>query len=95
MENRMTEAKKPEATEVKVKKYKLTVSPGGEGQDNDDVFLAVNTKPVLIQRGKEVIVEECYIEALKNSVIETTERNEKGEMVPIRIPRFNFSFEPA
>lgn len=86
----MSEAKKAE-----VKKYKVTIAPGSEGEDNGDVFLGVNGRTVLIKRGHPVIVDECFVDVLKNSVIHTHEKNDKGTLVPIAIPRFNFSVEPA
>jgi hypothetical protein len=86
----MSEAKKAEA-----KKYKITIAPGAEGEDNGDVFIGVNGRTILIKRGHSVVVEECFLEALKNSVIDTFEKDEKGKVTPIKIPRFNFSSEQA
>lgn len=87
----MSEAKKA----ADAKKFKVTIAKAGEGEDNGDVFLGVNGRTVLIQRGQPVVLEECFLDVLKNSVIETHEKGEDGKLKPISIPRFNFSFEPA
>lgn len=54
---------------VNGKKYKLTIF-ASQG-DSSDVPLIVNGHNLIVQRGKEVVVEEPYIELLRNAVIHT------------------------
>jgi hypothetical protein len=72
---------------------RITIHSGEDKGDNGDVFLSHNFKPILIQRDKAVEVDECYLEVLKHSVIETVVKNEAGVESAIRIPRYSFSVE--
>lgn len=80
---------------VKQKMYKVTIHSGEDKGDKDDVFLAHNAKSMLIQRDKEVVIPETFLECLKHSVIETTIKGEDGVVRPIKIPRFSYNVEPA
>lgn len=77
----------------KAKKVKITIFSGEDKGDKGDVFLSHNYKPVLIQRDQPVTVDECYLEVLKHTVIETTVKNDAGDEIPVRIPRYNYSVE--
>jgi len=42
-----------------------------------------------------VIINENYLDVLKNAVVNTTIKQEDGTITPIRIPRFSFTVTPA
>lgn len=78
-------------------KFKITIfEEKGAGPFID---LAVNGKAVRIMRGKEVVIAEAYLHALKNAVEDVYEpvEDENGVITTIKksIPRHNFSYEPA
>lgn len=60
-------------------------------QDHSPVPIIVNGHNIIVQRGKKVIVQEAYIEALRNAVIETRVQDESGEWHASR--RFAFPFQ--
>jgi hypothetical protein len=72
------------------KKVKLTIHAMGE--DKSDVFLSHNFNTVLIQRGKEVEIDEKYVGVLDAAVVEQQMFNEKGEPTEIiRTPQYNYT----
>lgn len=74
------------------KKVKVTIHSGEDAADKGDVVLAHNFHQIMIQRDKEVELEERFLEVLKHSVIESTVKNkETGEESLVRVPRFAFS----
>lgn len=73
------------------KKVKVTIHSGEDKGDKGDVVLAHNYRQILIQRDKEVELDEHFLEVLKHSVIETTVKNEAGDETQVRVPRFAFS----
>lgn len=78
-----------------LKMYKLTIHSGEGDGDKGDVFLGHNYAAILIQRDKEVIVNEHYINVLKDTVIETVVRDGEGKDRHIKIPTYSYSVEPA
>lgn len=54
---------------VNGKKYKVKIFATQE--DKNDVDLIVNGHNIRIQRGQEVIIDEAYVEVLRNAVINT------------------------
>lgn len=58
---------KKEATPVAEKKVKIRIPLTRE--DTSDVYISVNDRSWLIQRGKEVEVPECVVEVLDNQAI--------------------------
>lgn len=54
---------------VNGKKYKVKIFDTTE--DHNDVDIIFNGHNVRIQRGKEVILDECYVDILRNAVINT------------------------
>jgi len=84
-----------DAKQAKPKMFKVTIHSGEDKGDKGDVVLVHNYRQILIQRDKEVTINENFLGVLKDSVITTTAKNEKNEDVPVRIPRFSFSVEAA
>jgi hypothetical protein len=87
---------KPVETEAKakkpaLKKYRVTINSADD--DKSDVVLVHNYRQIQIMRDQEVTIDEHYLEVLKSSVVTTTVKNDKGEVVPVRIPRFSYSVE--
>lgn len=78
---------------AKPKKYKVVIHSGEDKGEKGDVVLAHNFKQILIQRDKEVQIDERFLEVLKHSVIETTVKDDGGKEQPVRIPRFSYSVE--
>lgn len=75
-----------------VKKVKVTIYSGEDAGDKGDVFLAHNFRSVLIQRDQEVEIDECYLEILKNTVVETVVKDkDTGKESVVRVPRFAFN----
>lgn len=76
------------------KKYKVKIFDT-QG-DHNDVDLIVNGHNVRIQRGKEVILDEAYVEVLRNAVINTVQQDEDSG---VRMAReqlcYPFSAVPA
>jgi hypothetical protein len=71
--------------EAKVKKqYKITLH--GEG---GDVLIGHNYKLNVFKRNVETVIDEDFLDVLKNSVIKT--KNEAGE--DVSIPTHNYSVE--
>lgn len=91
---------KPEAKEKPTKaavpkKYRVTIHSGEDKGDKGDVFLQHNYKPILVKRDEAVVLDECWVEVLKHSVIETFAKGEDGKEHPIRIPRYSYNVEPV
>lgn len=64
------------------KKYRVTVF--ATESDKTDVVMAVNGFAIAVQRNKEVILDECFVEVLRNSMIQTTEQDpDSGLSTPI------------
>lgn len=64
------------------RKFRVTVF--ATEHDKADVALAINGYAIKIQRNKEVILDECWVEDLRNSMISTVEQDpETGAMMPI------------
>lgn len=87
----MAEEKK---TAEAVKKFKVTIRSGEDKADKGDVFIAHNYRGILIQRDKEVVIDEHYVNALKASMIHTTVK-EDGVDRAIQIPRYSYEISPA
>lgn len=89
----MTEATK----EVKKapKKVKITIHSEGEGGDKGDVILVHNFRQIQIKRDVAVEIDECYLDVLKSSVIDTVVKGEDEKMRPVKIPRYSYSIEPV
>lgn len=77
------------------KKFKVTIHSGEDASDKGDVVLAHNYRQILIQRDQEVEIDECFIEVLKHSTIETPIKDDSGNVKMVRVPRFAFSATPA
>jgi hypothetical protein len=77
------------------KKFRVTIHSGEDKGDKGDVFLAHNFHSVLIQRDKEVVLDEKFVNVLNDSVIHTITKDEDGTERPIRIPRYAFTVSPA
>lgn len=88
----MAEAIEKAVKKIEPKKVKLTISSTDD--DKSDVTLAHNHRHILIKRDEPVIVDECFLEVLKHSVIETTVKDEDGKNRSVKIQRYPFSVEP-
>lgn len=91
---------KVEAVEVvesvkPLKMFKVTIHSGEDEGDKGDVFLSHNNKSILIQRDKEVVISEYFVECLNHSMIETVTRENGGDERPVKIPRFAYNVAPA
>jgi hypothetical protein len=87
-----------EAKQMKVetpKKYRVTIHSGEDKGDKGDVVLIHNFKQIMIQRDKEVVIDERYVGVLNDSVIHTVAKGEDGVERAIRIPRFSCTITPA
>lgn len=85
----MTEATKSKAP----KKVKITIHSEGEGGDKGDVILVHNFRQIQIKRDIAVEVDECYLDVLKSSVIDTVVKGEDEKMRPVKIPRYSYTVE--
>lgn len=95
------EAAKPASAGAKkeaakpVKKVRVTIHAGGDQEeDKADVVLVHNYNQIVIQRNKEVLIPEHFVEVLENAAIDTTTQDENGVKSGIRIPRFAFTVKP-
>lgn len=80
------------ADDKKANKVKVTIYSGEDAGDKGDVFLAHNFRSVLIQRDQEVEIDECYLDILKNTVVETVVKDkDSGKESVVRIPRFAYN----
>lgn len=56
-------------TRVNGKKFKVLIFDSPD--DHNDVDLIFNGHNIRIQRGQEVIIDECYVDILRNAIINT------------------------
>lgn len=87
--------KAAKAEKAEPKKVRLTINSGESDADKGDVPLALNYKQILIQRDKEVIVDEGYIEVLKHATIHSSFKDENGVMRSATVPRFSYTVAPV
>lgn len=87
------EEKAPKSKALKM--FKIRISSGEDAADKGDVVVAHNYKQSVIQRDVDVVVSEHIVTVLKDAVVETTAKDDKGNERTVRIPRFSFSSEPA
>jgi len=77
------------------KRYKLKINASVEG-DNSPVPIIVNGHNIIVQRGKEVEVDEAYIRVLENAVIQTVRQDpDTGERIPMEMQAYPFSAIPV
>lgn len=70
--------------------YRVTILE--TDSDKGDVFLAVNGYGVQVQRGKEVLLHEAYVEVLNNSVIRTVDKDPNtGKETPRSVMTYPFT----
>lgn len=92
-----------EAPEVKEKtkvakaprRYKVTIHSEGASGDKGDVLIGHNFRLLQIKRDVPVEIDEHFLEVLKSSMIDTQAKDENDKMVPVKIPRYNYSVEPV
>lgn len=77
------------------KMFNIRINSGEDAADKGDVVVAHNFKQYVIQRDVNATVNEHIVNVLKDAVIETTAKDDKGAERNIRISRFSFSAEPA
>lgn len=78
------------------RKYRVTIM-ATEGETGD-VKLGVNGHMIQIQRGVPVVLNEAYLEVLKNTVINTVQHEDDGQRSVVRglsIQRLPFQAEPV
>jgi hypothetical protein len=69
---------------VNGKKYRLTIF--ATESDKSDVDIIVNGHNIRVQRNKEVVVDEAYVDVLRNAVIDTVMQDpDSGQMSPQRM----------
>jgi hypothetical protein len=69
---------------VNGRKFRLTIF--ATESDKSDVDLIVNGHNIRIQRNKEVVVDEAYVEVLRNAVIDTVMQDpDSGVRSPQRV----------
>ena len=68
----------------------------GENARDQFVDLAVNGHNIRIKRGEWVRVDECYVEVLRNAVVETYSQDaETGAKTPMRRLMYPFESRPV
>lgn len=66
------------------RKYKVTIF--ATESDKSDVPLIVNGHNIIVKRGHEVIIDEAYVEVLRNAVIDTVVQDpDTGDRVAQRM----------
>ena len=71
---------------------KIMIHTAGEGESNDDVFVAVNGTPILLPRGKEIMVKRPVVEALRNATrLVYPEQPDGGLGTPREVAQYPFS----
>jgi hypothetical protein len=75
--------------------FKVTIHSGEGEADKGDVPIIHNYKQIVIQRDKEVTINENYLNVLKDAVVNTSIKSEDGKITPIKIPRFSYTVTPA
>jgi lipopolysaccharide biosynthesis regulator YciM len=88
-------AKEAKAAKAEQKKVRVIIHSGESDADKGDVPLAHNYRQILIQRDKEVLVDEVFLEVLKHATMQTTFKDENGVMRTATVPRFSFTVSPA
>lgn len=77
------------------KKVRVTIHSGGDSEEEKgDVVLVHNYRQIQIQRNKEVLISEEFLEVLKHAAIDTTSVNNQGEKTGGKTPRFSYTVEP-
>lgn len=81
---------KPEVKAKKVlKQYKITFH--GEG---GDVEVGHNFKLNLYKRNVETTIDENYLGVVRDAVVTTVVKDEKGKEKNVSIPVYNYTVEP-
>lgn len=78
------------------RKFRVTIM-ATEGETGD-VTLGVNGHLIRIKRGIPVVIDEAYLEVLKNTVIHTVSHDDDGQRTTVRqmsIQRLPYSAEPV
>ena len=78
------------AKDTGLKQYKITFH--GEG---GDVEIAHNFKLNLYKRNVETTIDENYLGVLKDAVVNTTVKDDKGNDQAVRIPMYSYTVEAA
>jgi hypothetical protein len=75
---------------------KMRVTVMATESEKEDVKLGVNGHLVIIKRGLPVVIDEAYVEVLRNSTIDTIAQDpETGQKVAVKMQRYPFTAEPA
>ena len=75
---------------------KMRVTIMATETEKEDVKLGVNGHLVLIKRGMPVVIDEAYVEVLRNSTIDTIAQDpDTGKKVAVQMQRYPFTAEPA
>ena len=70
----------------------IMIHTAGEGESNDDVFVAVNGTPILLPRGKEIMVKRQVVEALGHATrLVYPEQPDGGLGTPREVAQYPFS----
>lgn len=74
---------------------KMRVTIMATESDKEDVKVGVNGHLVQIKRGVPVVIDEAYVEVLRNSTIDTIVEDDNGKRAQVQMQRYPFTAEPA
>jgi hypothetical protein len=74
---------------------KMRVTIMATESDKEDVKLGVNGHLVQVKRGVPVVLDEAYVEVLRNSTIDTIAEGDDGKRAGVQMQRYPFTAEPA
>lgn len=63
--------------------------------ETGDVPLGVNGHMIQVRRGVEVVIDEAYVEALRNAIIDTTAKDADGVLRTQQVQRYPFTAVPV
>lgn len=73
------------------KRFKVIINQQDSFDGKYDVPLGINGKVNLVKRGVEVVLDEDYLQVLKDSQIDQIVKNDDGEDEIVTIARYSFS----
>lgn len=87
----MSEVKTPEAKPAKEKRYIINVTHGNDIEPKK-IFVGANGREFQIERGKDVSVPKCVLEALDNAIMGVSEPDPMDETKAIVYDRKRFPY---
>jgi hypothetical protein len=74
---------------------KVRVTIMSTESEKEDVKIGVNGHLVQVKRGVPVILDQAYVEVLKNSTIDTFVEDDTGKRTQVQMQRYPFIAEPV